>query len=57
MMENLDGVTLVKNYFTCDESTFVDYKHMNFLLKTGAGMFKVLDRFIPFSEIGPLKKK
>jgi len=45
------------NYVTCDESIFVNYKEMNFLLKTDAEVFKILKTFrqIPFYEIGPHK--
>ena len=48
-----------KNYVTCDESIFVNYKEMNFLLKTDAEVFNILKTFtqIPFREIGPQKKR
>jgi len=45
------------NYFTCDESIFVDYEHMDFSLRSRADIFKILPGFkqIPFKEIGPHK--
>ena len=45
------------NYFTCDESIFVDYEQMDFSLRSSADVFKILPGFkqIPFNEIGPHK--
>ncbi len=46
-----------KNYFSFDESMFVDYSKMNFALKTNADVFKKMPEFkaIPFDQIGVRK--
>jgi len=43
-----------KNYFSFDESMFVDYSKMNFALKANADVFKKMPEFkaIPFDQIG-----
>jgi len=43
-----------KNYFSFDESMFVDFSKMNFTLKTNADVFKKMPEFkaIPFDQIG-----
>jgi hypothetical protein len=43
-----------KNYFSFDESMFVDYSKMNFALKTNADVLKKMPEFkaIPFDQIG-----
>jgi len=45
---------LGKTYTTCDESIFVDAANMNFQLKPGAEVFRVMPEFksIPFNKIG-----
>jgi len=42
------------NYFTCDETIFADYEHMDFSLRSASDVFKILPGFkqIPFKEIG-----
>jgi hypothetical protein len=46
-----------RNYFTCDNTIFADYEHMDFSLSSNAEVFKILPGFkqIPFKEIGPHK--
>jgi hypothetical protein len=47
-----------KNYFSFDESMFVDYSKMNFALKANADVFKKMPEFkaIPFDQMGVRNK-
>jgi len=47
-----------KNYFSFDESMFVDFSKMNFALKANADVFKKMPEFkaIPFDKIGVRNK-